>query len=240
MRFSDRTEAGELLAGKLKKYRNKDVVVYALPRGGVVIAVEVAKYIHAPLDLIITRKISHPHNPEYAIAATAENGHIVGNRRELMSIDEEWLEEEIGKEREEVIRRREKYFHRRNIISPENKIAILVDDGAATGLTLRAGIIELKHYNPKKLIVAVPVVPRSTARIFKKEADGVIALEIPPDDLFLSAVGAYYDNFTQITDEQVITILNAHEAWLKKGQSSRVFTVKHRKLTNDYVDHDES
>src|SRR3989344_9112750 len=102
MYFKDRKEAGILLGSALKKYRDKDVVVYALPRGGVVTAVEIAKYLQSPLDLIITRKIGHPSQPEYAIAATAENGHIVSSSKEITAIDKEWLKAEIGKERKEA------------------------------------------------------------------------------------------------------------------------------------------
>lgn len=224
MRFRDRTEAGELLAEKLKKYKNKNVVVYALPRGGVVTAVEIARYLHAPLDLIIARKISHPRSPEYAIAATAENGHIVGTRRELTSVDENWLAKEIERERQEAARRRKKYLQGRTILSPKGKIAILVDDGVATGLTLRVGIIELKHHNPSKLIAAVPILPGSVARMLKTEVDELIALEIPSDDAFLGAVGAYYDNFTQVEDKEVIRILSTHEEYLQKKDGHKVLT----------------
>lgn len=218
--FRNRTEAGKLLAEKLKKYKNKDVVVYALPRGGVMTAIEVAKFLHAPLDLVITRKISHPYNPEYAIAATAENGHIVGNRRELLQVDEDWLEEEIEKQRQEAARRREKYLHGRKMISPAGKIAILIDDGVATGLTLRVGILELNHRNPKKIIVAVPIVPKSTAAIIKSEADELITLAVPSDSEFMGAVGAYYEDFRQVSDEEVITILNDYEMLLAKEASA--------------------
>lgn len=216
MRFIDRTEAGQLLSERLKQYRDKNVIVYALPRGGVVTAVEIARYLHSPLDLIIARKISHPDSPEYAIAAAAENGHIVGTRSELKSVDEKWLEEEIKKERQEIARRRKKYLRGREILSPEEKIAILVDDGVATGLTLRVGILELKHHTPQKLIVAVPVVPKSTAKILRTEADELVALEIPPDNTFLGAVGAYYDNFDQVEDKEVIAILKEHRKWLQE------------------------
>lgn len=239
MRFRDRTEAGQLLAEKLKSYQDKDVIVYALPRGGVVTAIEIAKYLHAPLDLIFTRKISHPYNPEYAIAATAENGHIVGTRREIMSVDEDWLEEEIEKQRQEAARRRKKYLRGRKITSPKKKVAILVDDGVATGLTLRVGILELKHHNPKKIIVAVPVVPRSTAERIQAEADELVALEVPSDDTFLGAVGAYYDDFRQVDDEQVIEILQKHEAWLQRAKAPKIFTIKEGREGYDFIDYDE-
>src|SRR3989344_4029036 len=191
MYFKDRPEAGRLLARALKKYKGKDVIVYALPRGGVVTALEIARYLHAPLDLIIARKIGHPYSPEYAIAAIAENGHIVSERGELASVDEKWLTEAIERERQEVTRRRKKYLKKIKEISAKGKIAILVDDGVATGLTLRVGIVELIHRHPKKIVVAVPVIQKSTANIIKAEADELVTLQRPSDDKFLGAVGAY-------------------------------------------------
>lgn len=239
MKFLNRTEAGALLAEQLKKYKGKDVVIYALPRGGVVTAREIARELNAPLDLIITRKISHPYSPEYAVAATAENGHIIGNRRELMAIDEDWLEMEIENQRREAARRRRKYLGGRGSIPPEGKIAILVDDGVATGLTLRVGIIELRHHRPKKLIVAVPIVPRSTAHILRKEVDELVALHIPSEDTFLGAVGAYYEDFSQVTDREVIDMLKEHEAWLKRGDGKFLASVENGRLGSDIIDYDE-
>ena len=239
MRFKDRTQAGQLLAEKLEKYKDKDAFVYALPRGGVVTAVEVAKYLNAPLDLIITRKIGHPYSPEYAIAATAENGHIVGTRAELMIVENDWLEEEIKKQRLEAARRRKRYLHGRETTSPEGKIVILVDDGVATGLTLRVGIIELRHHNPSKIIVAVPVVPRSTAKVLRTEADELVALEIPSEETFLGAIGAYYDSFMQVEDQEVIKILDAHSAWLQKEKALGVFSVKDGRRGDNLVHYDK-
>lgn len=210
MFFKNRTEAGILLAQALKKYKNKNVVIYAMPRGGVVTAVEIARQLNAPLDLIITRKIGHSYNPEYAIAAVAENGHIVGSPDQLKSIDENWLKEEIRHQRAEVKRRREKYLQGKKEISAKDKIAILVDDGVATGLTIRVGILELRHHHPKKIVIAVPVLPKKTAAILQKEADEIVALDIPSDDEFLGAIGAYYNEFSQIEDEEVIKILKTY------------------------------
>ncbi len=213
MYFKNRTEAGKLLAKALRKYKNKNVVVCALPRGGVVVGVEIARELHAPLDLIITRKIGHPHQPEYAIAATAENGHVVGVQKELESVDQEWLKEEIERQRREAKRRREKYLQGKAEIQVEGKIAILVDDGIATGLTMRVGILELKQRHPKRIVVAVPVVSKTTADLLKKEAGGeIVALDIPSDDVFLGAVGAYYDEFFPVEDEEVIAMLKTYES----------------------------
>lgn len=237
MRFKDRSEAGQLLAEKLKRYVGKDAVVYAIPRGGVLTAVEIARNLQAPLDLVITRKISHPQNPEYAIAATAENGHIIGTRRELISIDEDWLEKEIERQRKEAARRRKKYLHGRDMIPPEGKIAIIVDDGVATGLTLRVGIMEIKHHNPAKLVVAVPVLPKSTVKVLRNEADELIALEVPSDDKFLGAVGSYYESFAQVGDKDVTRILDNHKEWLQLEQRQREFIIKNGR--NSHIDYDE-
>jgi predicted phosphoribosyltransferase len=215
MEFHNRQQAGQLLFRKLQKYIDKDVVVYAIPRGGVVTANEIAKKLKCPLDLIITRKIGHPHNMEYAIAAISENGHIVSEREELKKVSQNWLQEKIKEERMEIKRRRDAYLSRKESISASGKIAILVDDGVATGLTLRAGIMELKHQKPQKIIVAVPVIPKSISEIIKVEADELVTIVIPPDDVFLGAVGAYYDEFPQVTDDEVTKILKVKNGKLE-------------------------
>mgnify|MGYP001564952139 CR=1 FL=1 len=207
MYFANRAEAGRLLAQKLSIYKGKDVVVYALPRGGVVTAIEIGKYLEAPVDLIIVRKIGHPAAPEYAIAAIAEDGHMVGSEDELSLLDPGWLEEEKNRQRAEAKRRREKYLAGRAPISAKGKVAILVDDGVATGLTLRVGIVELRHCHPGRLVVAVPVIPKSTATLLRSEVDEVVALEIPEEGAFLGAVGAYYDDFSPVEDEEVIELM---------------------------------
>lgn len=207
MYFKNRQEAGKLLAQALIKYKGDDVVVYALPRGGVVTAAEIAKALNAPLDLILAHKIGHPYHPEYAIAAVSENGYIVGTERELQSLDKKWFETEKKHQMMELKRKREKYLKGKKEIPLENKIAILVDDGIATGLTMQAGILELKHRHPKKIVVAVPVAPKSTAELLKSQADEFIGLEVPEDFNFLGAVGAYYEDFSQTEDEEVIKIL---------------------------------
>lgn len=226
MYFKNRTEAGKLLAKALEKYKNKDVVVYALPRGGVVVAVEIASKLNAPLDLIITRKIGHPFQPEYAIAATAENGHIAGAQRELKSVDEEWLRKEIERQRKEAKRRRERYLQGKPEIQVEGKIAILVDDGIATGLTMRVGIMELRHRHPKKIVVAIPVIPSTTENVLKKVADEVIALDTPSDDIFLGAVGAYYVEFPPVEDEEVVAMLKAYDKEHKESQQAMQYNTK--------------
>lgn len=205
MIFDDRVDAGRKLAEALIFYRGQDVVVYALPRGGVVLGVEVAHALDAPLDLLIVRKVGHPYSPEYAIAAVAEDGHIVSNPSELQSIDKEWFNARVRLERAEARRRRELYTSGRTPIPATDKIAIIVDDGLATGLTMFAAVQEVRHANPRKVIVAVPVAPPDTVEELKQLADEVIALHQPSD---LGAIGRFYLDFRQVTDDQVVALLH--------------------------------
>lgn len=208
-RFKNRTEAGKKLADALKRYRDKDGIVYGLPRGGLPLAVEIAKALHMPLDLIIPRKIGHPFNPEYAICAVGENGEMVCNEWEVAQIDQQWFQETVKAERQESRRRREHYLGGREPLPAAGKTMILVDDGIATGLTMRAAIRDAKHRRPAHIVVAIPVTPKDTAAILRQEVDDVVALDIP--EFYLGAVGAYYDEFPQITDEEVIELLQLAE-----------------------------
>lgn len=206
--FKDRHDAGRQLAELLEKYKDKDVIVYALPRGGVVIAEEIAKFLHASLDLIFAHKIGHPYQEEYAIAAISEHGLIVEASDELQFVDKKWFEKEKERQVLEMKRRRALYLKNIPKKSAKDKIAIIVDDGIATGLTMQAGIKELKSNQPKKIIAAVPVSPKSTAQLLTSMVDEFVAIEIPPDGQFLGAVGAYYDEFYQVEDQEVIDILS--------------------------------
>jgi len=205
VRFRNRSEAGRLLADALKVYAGQAGVVYPLPRGGVPLGVEIARALKMDLDLIIPRKVGHPFNPEYAIAAVGETGEPVVNRTEVDRVDPKWFEQEVARQREESRRRREAYLHGRVPLPVEGKIAILVDDGIATGLTMKAAIQDARSRKPAKLIVAIPVVPAETARVLRTMVDDLVALDI--DENYLGAVGAYYDDFGQTTDEEVIALL---------------------------------
>ena len=206
MRFKDRSEAGIRLAEKLEKYKNPDTVIYALPRGGVVVGYRVALHLNAPLDILVTRKIGHPQNPEYAVCAVAEDGHLLCNEEEKMYLDKEWLKRRIEEEREEARRRSDLYIKKSFRVSAKGKIAIIVDDGVATGLTLRLAIEEVKHEKAKKIIAAVPVAPKGIAELIKREVDEFVAVDIPR--IYMGAVGAYYDEFGQVRDEEVIRLLD--------------------------------
>ncbi len=204
--FKNRADAGRKLTKLLEKFTDQDVVIYALPRGGVIIGAEIAKTLHAPLDLIITRKIGHPRQSEYAIGAVAENGHTVLNEEVTSKIEPRWLEEETEKQRLEAKRRRQLYLGERKPIPCQGKIAILVDDGIATGLTMKAAIRELKiHYQPEKIVVAVPVAPAETALELGKLGVELVAVDIP--EAFSGAIGTYYQEFSPVADEDIIKIM---------------------------------
>jgi predicted phosphoribosyltransferase len=208
--FKDRIEAGRKLAEALDTYKGKEVVVYALPRGGVPIGVEVASYLEAPLDLVITRKIGHPYSPEYAVAAVSEEGEVLYNEREKRNLEPAWFEAQIKEKREEARRRRRLYLGDRKPVPVEGKIAIVVDDGIATGLTLRVSILAVKNRRPAKLVVGVPVAPPDTVERLKKEVDEVVVVHLP--DYFLGAIGAYYDDFSQVSDDEVIQLMEGVQA----------------------------
>lgn len=206
MQFTNREEVGEQLANALAHHKDSDCIVYALPRGGVVPAAIVAGQLAAPLDLLITRKIGHPYQPEYAVAAVAEDGTVVSNQHELGSIDEDWLHAEVKRQQSEALRRRNIYMHNKSSPSPYGKTAIIVDDGIATGLTMQAAIKELQKQQPNKIVVAIPVAPLEVVDELEKDVDEVVRLIAP--DRFAGSVGAYYQQFDQVTDEEVITLLD--------------------------------
>ena len=207
MHFRDRAEAGRLLAQALKKYQKQDGVVYALPRGGVVLGVEVARALAMPLDLLIPRKIGHPLQPEYAICAVVESGEMVCNQQEVARVDPQWFRREVEAERQEARRRRELYLGGREPSPVEGKTAIIVDDGIATGLTMEVSIRDALRRRPAHLVVAVPVAPPETVERLAREVDEFIVLD--PSPYYLSAVGAYYDHFPQVTDEEVIALMRS-------------------------------
>ena len=205
MRFKDRSEAGKQLALALEKYRDQPAIVYGLPRGGVVLAVEIARELRLPLDLVIPRKIGHPYNPEYAIGAVSEEGEPVYNQWEIARVDRHWLENQVNSERQEARRRREQYLQGREPLAVTGKTAILVDDGIATGLTMLAAIRDIKRRQPSRVVVAIPVAPEDTVERLLQEADEVVGVDITSH--YLGAVGAYYAYFPQVSDAEVIRLM---------------------------------
>lgn len=207
MLFRDRQEAGEKLAEGLTEYKNAvDVVVLGLPRGGVVVAYEVAKKLNLPLDIVVPRKIGAPMNPEYAIGAITESGDAVLNEAEAAMVNQEWLQREMFKEKEEAERRLKIYRGGRAPLDLQGKRVIIIDDGVATGWTMRAAIKSVKTKGSKEIIVAVPHGAADSLEILKKEADEVVALFVPE---WYGAVGAFYEDFSQTSDGEVINLMKS-------------------------------
>ncbi len=201
--FKDRKEAGQKLTDKLKKYQNqKDTLVLAIPRGGVVVALEIAKGLNLPLDIVVVRKIGAPQDPEFAIGAVDEEGNIVKNLE--VEVSKEYLAKEAQKEKEEIKRRLKEYRGNKKEPDLEGKTIILVDDGIATGLTTIAAINFLKLKKTKEIILATPVIAKDALEKIKGKALKVYYLAAP--ELFF-AVGQFYDFFPQTEDLEVKNIL---------------------------------
>jgi len=208
MPFADRTDAGRKLAQALAAYKDQHVVVLALPRGGVPVAAEVAEALHAPLDLILVRKIGVPMQPELAMGAVVDGATplIVRNEEviQLAGIEEAEFKMVCSRELDEIERRRQRYLGGRARIEVAGRIAVVVDDGIATGATTRAALRATRARKPKKLILAVPVAPTESLPAMKAEADEVVCLE---DYESFGAIGYYYSDFRQTSDQEVIDTL---------------------------------
>lgn len=202
--WKNRQEAAKQLIERLREEKIDFDAVLALPRGGVILGAEVARAFGKPFDLLIPRKIGAPMNPEYAIGAVTEEGLAVWNEEEKATIDKEWLDKEVAKERVEAKRRRETYLKGQRS-SLQDKKVLIIDDGIATGLTMRAAIAEARSLGAKKIIMAVPVASPDSLDIVSKEVNQVVVLETPA---FLGSVGQYYDEFKQVSDEEVIKLMN--------------------------------
>jgi putative phosphoribosyl transferase len=204
--FRDREAGGAALAEALSKYRGEDVVVYGLPRGGVVTARVVATALQAPLDLIITRKLGHPRHREYAVGAVAEDGQVALNEAEVAALPRDWLEREKQAQLSEARRRRQVYLGDRAPLPVKGKTAILVDDGIATGYTMKAAILAIRRLGPAKVVVAAPVAPPDAASRFVGLADEFVVPHVPHG---FHAIGQFYGDFDQVEDDQVIALMHA-------------------------------
>ncbi len=206
-RFRNRTEAGLLLAKKLAAYAGRpDVLVLALPRGGVPVGFEVAKALHAPLDFLIVRKLGTLGQEELAMGAITSGGVQVLNDEVVraLGISEEEIDSVAAKEQKELERRERVYRGRRAAPDVHGRTVILVDDGIATGTTIRVAIAALKTQSPSRLVVAVPVAPFSTCEELREEVDEVVCLLSPKE---FWAIGLWYQNFPQTSDEEVCNLL---------------------------------
>jgi putative phosphoribosyl transferase len=207
--FKNRSDAGQFLADKLGEYANRsDVIVLGLPRGGVPVAFEVARKLHAPLDIFVVRKLGVPGHEELAMGAIASGGARVLNRDVLgqLHIPEDIIDLVVENEQRELERREREYRGDRPPLSLSNRTVIVVDDGLATGSSMRAAVKALRRQQPRKIVVAVPVGARETCESFKNEVDTVAVCAITPEPF--NAVGMWYRDFSQTTDDEVRELLS--------------------------------
>jgi len=208
MPFRDRADAGSKLAEALAAYKDQQPVILALPRGGVPVAAEVAAVLHAPLDLVLVRKIGVPMQPELAMGAVVDGGSPLVVRNEdvmtLAGISESEFKAVGSSELAEIERRRQRYLGNRPRIDVAGRVTIVIDDGMATGATTLVALRATRARHPKTLILAVPVAPTDTLALTRREADAVVCLE--NYELF-GAIGLYYSDFRQISDQEVIDAL---------------------------------
>ena len=211
--YRDRYEAGRVLAEELLFLDQlPDSIVLGIPRGGVVVAYEVAKALELPLDIYITRKLGMPNNPEFALGAVASDGMVYLEQEvvQRFGVSEQYVQREIEHQREEIKRRVSRYRGNRSAPELTTKTVVLVDDGVATGATTVATLRALRRHKPKELILAVPVAPLGAIATLSQEADRVVC-PLTPDNFW--AVGAFYRIFGQTSDEEVIDLLKRASAW---------------------------
>ncbi len=208
MSFANRKDAGQRLAARLAGYKDRRPIVLAMPRGGVPVAAEVAAALGAPLDLVLVRKIGVPYQPELAMGAVVDGAAPIVVRNEdvirMAGVTEEAFAATCEKELAEIERRRRAYLGTRQPIDLAGRVVIVVDDGIATGATTRAALRGVRLREPLELVLAVPVAPTDTIYSLESEADTIVCLESHVD---FGAIGYFYKDFTQCTDEEVIDIL---------------------------------
>lgn len=217
MILRDREEAGRLLAAKLDAYRHApNGLILALPRGGVVVGYVMSATLHLPLDVFLTRKLGAPGNPEYAIGAITETGSLFLNHQAILalSLPGGAVEQESRMQQGEIVRQQALYRKERHLSSLAERTVLLVDDGVATGATFLASIEALRGLHPGRLVAAVPVGPPDTIREIREQVDELVVL-ITPEPFF--AVGNHYLDFRQVTDDEVLRLLQAADSPRRDG-----------------------
>jgi len=209
LKFNDRADAGRQLGDRLAAMDLDKPLVFALPRGGVPVAAEVARRLHAPLDLILVRKIGAPGNPELALGAIVGNSHtqvvVNDNVKRLSGVNDAYLARAQADQMVELERRKSKYLGDRARLDPSGRCAVVVDDGLATGATMKAALIALGRNGAARIVVALPVAPRKALAGLAEHADDIVCLH-PADEFF--GVGGFYRDFHQLSDEETIALLD--------------------------------
>jgi putative phosphoribosyl transferase len=213
MMFRDRADAGRRLAIKLAHLKDKRPVVLALPRGGVAIGAEIARSLGAPLDVVLVRKIGVPWQPELALGAVSDGGtpeiFIDARLQQALAIPADFVREETARQLAELERRREAYCAGRPLVAVEGRTAIVVDDGIATGATMRVALRAVRQRKPAHLVLAAPVAAAETLAALKGEADETVCVDAPAG---LGAIGFYYEDFHQMSDAEVTELLAAAQS----------------------------
>ena len=205
--FRNRVDAGKKLAEKLLQFRGMDVVVLGIPRGGVVVANEVAKALGASLDVVVTRKIEAPGEPEYALGAVTQDGEVIMDRQaaESLGASPAYLEDQVRKKRIEVKERLARMRGDAPYPPLEGKVVIVVDDGIATGSSVEAAVMSVRKMHPKEVVVAVPEAPTDAVETLSEDGTKEVSLETPGSFL---AIGEFYEDFAQVEDLEVKRILD--------------------------------
>ncbi len=218
--FVDRVDAGKRLASALKNFSGKKGMVLAIPRGGVVVGYIISKALNLPLDIIIPRKIGAPDNPELAIGAVAEDGTTIldQNLIKYLRVDREYVNEETERQKQEIKRRLKLYRQDTSYPDLKGLDVIVVDDGIATGSTMKAALTSVKNRGAASITVAIPVGPPSTINELEKMANRVLCLYTPE---FFQAIGEFYKDFSQTSDEEVISLLQENKRNINKKYENK-------------------
>jgi putative phosphoribosyl transferase len=208
--FKDRREAGRLLAQQLGGYRGQEAVVLGIPRGGIIVAQELARALEADMDIVLAHKLRTPGYAELAMGSVAENGRLFLNDEVVwgLGVDGAYIQQETARQMAEIRRRTELFRHARPKVSLAGKTVIVTDDGVATGATTQAALWAVRLERPEKLIAALPVGPEDTIMILAEDVDEMVCLRTPP---LFAAVGQFYVSFEPVEDEEVLEILKEEQ-----------------------------
>lgn len=208
--FENRNEAGKKLALKLEKFKNKQIIVLGIPRGGVVIGYEIAKSLHAALDIVVPRKLRAPSRPELAIGAITEDGTVILNQQLVNSlkVSNAYIEKESDQQKLEIERRLQAYKGKQEIVDLTGLTVIVVDDGIATGSTMKAALVSVRKRGAEYVVLAVPVASLSSIKMLENDADEIFYLDAPQ---IFYAIGQFYRNFEQVNDHEVKRLLEKNK-----------------------------